>query len=127
MSTRVRDDRGSAIVEFVLVAPILIAVALAVLQIVIAMHVRTVLTAAAAEGARAAALAGADSHAGERRARAIIDETIASSSVEQISVHSMRSGGVSIMAIDIDARLPMIGLFGPTALHVQGHSLQEHV
>jgi Flp pilus assembly protein TadG len=120
-----RKDTGSAIVDFVLVAPLLIAVALAIIQVVLVMHVRTVLTSAAAEGARAAALAGADPGAGERRARAIIDETIASDSVERIVVRRQIAGGSAIMALDIEARLPLLGLFGPTAIHVRGHSLQE--
>ena len=125
MTSRPRDDRGSAIVDFVLVAPLLIAVALAVLQVILAMHVRIVLTSAAAEGARAAALADADPGAGVRRARAIIDESIASSTVERITVRSALSGGMATMAVDIEARLPLIGLLGPTSMHVQGHSLQE--
>jgi hypothetical protein len=91
------------------------------------MHVRTVLTSAAAEGARAAALAGADPRAGERRARAIIDETIASESVERIVVSRQMTGGATIMALDIEARLPLLGLLGPTVIHLRGHSLQEQV
>ena len=122
-----RKDSGSAIVDFVLVAPLLIAVALAILQVILVMHVRTVLTSAAAEGARAAALAGADPRAGERRARAIIDETIASDSVERIVVRRQMAGGATIMALDIEARLPLLGLLGPTVMHVRGHSLQEQV
>ncbi len=125
MNNRERHDRGSAIVDFVLVAPILIAVALAVLQIILVMHVRTVLTSAAAEGARAAALAGADPRAGERRAEAIIAETIASAAVERISVRRHTNGGAMVIALDIDARLPLLGLLGPTLIHVEGHSLQE--
>ena len=119
-----RKDSGSAIVDFVLVAPLLIAVALAILQVILVMHV---LTSAAAEGARAAALAGADPRAGERRARAIIDETIASDSVERIVVRRQMAGGATIMALDIEARLPLLGLLGPTVIHVRGHSLQEQV
>ena len=122
-----RKDSGSAIVDFVLVAPLLFAVALAILQVILVMHVRTVLTSAAAEGARAAALAGADPRAGERRARAIIDETIASDSVERIVVRRQMAGGATIMALDIEARLPLLGLLGPTVIHVRGHSLQEQV
>lgn len=125
MTVASRDDRGSAIVDFVLVAPILVAVALAVLQVILTMHVRTVLVSAAAEGARAAALADADPRAGERRARMIIDESLASSVVERITVRATVSGGTDVMAVDIDAHLPLLGLLGPTALHVQGHSLQE--
>lgn len=120
-----RKDSGSAIVDFVLVVPLLIAVALAILQVILVMHVRTVLTSAAAEGARAAALAGADPRAGERRARAIIDETIASNSVERIVVRRQMAGGATIMALDIEARLPLLGLLGPTVIQVRGHSLQE--
>ena len=125
MTRRFRDDGGSAIVDFVLVVPMLIAVGLAVLQIILVMHGRTVLISAAAEGARAAALADADRGAGERRARAIIEESIASSTVERIDVHARQSGSSVVMAVDIDARLPLLGLFGPTALHVHGHSLLE--
>lgn len=120
-----RKDTGSAIVDFVLVAPLLICVALAIVQVILVMHVRTVLTSAAAEGARAAALAGADPRAGERRARAIIDETIASDSVERIVVRRQIAGGAAIMALDIEARLPLLGLLGPTVIHVHGHSVQE--
>ena len=127
MTSLRRDDRGSAIVDFVVVAPLLIAVALAVLQIILVMHVRTVLISAAAEGARAAALADSNPASGERRARAIIGESIAASAVERIEVHPVMSGGVMMMAVSIDARLPLIGLLGPTAMHVQGHSLQERV
>jgi hypothetical protein len=120
-------DRGSAIVDFALVAPILIGLALAVLQVILVMHVRTVLTSAAAEGARAAALADSNPNAGERRAREIINESIASSTVESIEAHPVLKGGLVMMAIDINARLPLLGLLGPTMMRVQGHALQEHV
>ena len=126
MIPRQGRDSGSAVVDFVLVAPILIAVTLAVLQVILVMHVRTVLTSAAAEGARAAALAGADARAGERRAEAIIAETIAAASVESIDVRRQVTGGVSVIALGIDARLPLLGLLGPTVLRVEGHSLQEY-
>ena len=53
LRTRLREDRGSAVVEFALVTPLLLLVALAVLQVTLALHVRSTLTAAAAEGARA--------------------------------------------------------------------------
>jgi len=37
------------------------------------------------------------------------------------------SGGIVVMALEIDARLPLLGLLGPTLIHVEGHSLQEQV
>jgi len=121
-----RGDRGSAIVDFALIAPLLVAVGLGVVQVILAMHVHTVLTSAAAEGARAAALADADPSAGEHRARQIVEESIASSSLERITVHGEVKGGIPMMVVDIDARLPLIGMIGPSAIHVQGHSLLEH-
>ena len=76
MSTlsRLRGDRGSAVVEFALVTPLLLLVALAVLQVTLALHVRSTLTAAAAEGARAGALAGAGLGVAESRTRDVLAE-----------------------------------------------------
>lgn len=125
MSSRRQHDRGSAIVDFVLVAPILLAVALASLQVILVMHVRTVLTSAAAEGARAASLAGSDPRAGQRRAQAIINETIAAGSVHSIAVSRESWGDGHVMALEIEARLPLLGLLGPSVLRVKGHSWQE--
>lgn len=123
---RLRDcDRGNATVEFALVAPMLLALALAVLQLALVLHVRTTLTAAAAEGARAAALAGADLSAGERRARALLDGNIAGDVVESIEVQRLRHGSALLLAVRINARLPLLGMLGPTAMVVEGHAVQE--
>lgn len=50
-------DRGSAPVEFVLVGALLTLLTVSVLQFALALHVRSTLIDAAAEGARHAALA----------------------------------------------------------------------
>lgn len=120
-------DAGSAVVEFALVVPILLAVALAVLQIALALHVRATLTSAAAEGARAAALSGADLSAGERRTRDILSTTIGADLVDDVTVRREWREGALVVAVGIDATLPMLGLLGPTAMHVDGHALQEQV
>lgn len=51
-SPRLRPDRGSAVVEFVLVSIPLLFLLLAVLQVAVYLHVRNVVVASAAEGAR---------------------------------------------------------------------------
>lgn len=122
---RSADERGNATVEFALVTPVLLALALAVLQLALVLHVRTTLTAAAAEGARAAALAGADLSAGERRTRALLDGNIAGDVVESIEVQRHRHGSAMLLAVRIDARLPLLGMLGPTAMVVEGHAVQE--
>ena len=127
LNARLRQDQGgNATVEFALVAPILLAVALAVLQLALALHVRATLTSAAAEGARAAALAGSDLAAGERRARAILQENIAAGVVQDITVQREWHGGALVISVEIEAALPLVGLYGPTQMSVIGHALQEH-
>ena len=112
-------------VEFALVVPILLAVALAVLQLALALHIRSTLTSAAAEGARAAALAGADLGAGERRVRDLVSTTIGAGLVDDVTVWREWREGMLVVAVGIDATLPLLGLLGPTAMHVDGHALQE--
>jgi hypothetical protein len=123
-SSRCRD-RGSAVVEFVLVAPLLFAVTLSVLQVLLTLHVRATLTSAAAEGARAAALAGADPGAGVRRTRTLLDRGLAGSVVRDVSARAAVAGGLPVMAVRIDAVLPLLGLLGPQALTVEGHAVRE--
>jgi hypothetical protein len=118
-------ERGSAVVEFVLVVPLLLVVAIAVVQVVLALHVRSTLTSAAAEGARAASLAGADPTAGVRRTRVLLDGSLAGDVVRDVSARRAVIGGVPIVEVRIDAALPLIGLLGPTAISVEGHALQE--
>jgi Flp pilus assembly protein TadG len=60
-------ERGSAVVDFVLVAVLVLALLLAVLQVAVYVHVRNVVTASAQEGARYAAAADVPSGAGAER------------------------------------------------------------
>ena len=50
---RRRDERGSAVVDFVLVMIILVPLFLGILQVALVLHVRNTLTAAASDGATA--------------------------------------------------------------------------
>ncbi|MET0782884.1 MAG: TadE/TadG family type IV pilus assembly protein, partial [Leifsonia flava] len=68
----VRDERGSAVVEFTLVSVLLTTLALAVVQLALALHVRNTVIDAAAEGARYAALADNTLADGEERTRMLI-------------------------------------------------------
>ncbi len=111
--------------EFALVAPLLIVLAVAVVQVALALHVRATLTAAAAEGARAASLAGADPSAGVVRARDVLADNIAGSVVRDVSAGRSVIDGLPVMVVRIDAVVPLVGLLGPATLTVEGHALQE--
>lgn len=120
-----RADRGSAVVDFVLVVPVLLLVGVAVLQVVLSLVVRTTLTTAAVEGARAAALAGSAPTMGEARVREVLTGTIAEPSLIAVSVHPDHEAGVRTMAARIDYRLPLLGLLTPVSLSAEGHVLME--
>ena len=119
------DETGSAVVEFALVTPPLLMLALGVIQLVLALHVRATLTSAAAEGARAAALAGADPLAGVARTRALLEQSVAGAAVDEVSARRTVVDGLPVMAVRIEARLPLAGLLGPAILSVEGHALRE--
>lgn len=120
-----RGDRGSAVVEFVVVVPLLLLLVLGVLQVGLALHVRATVTAAAAEGARAAALAGGDTRVARARIDDALSTSLASGVVESVSVTRVRRDGLAVVEVRVSARLPLVGLLGPTALDVQGHALVE--
>lgn len=123
--TRLREDRGSAVVEFALVTPLLLLVALAVLQVTLALHVRATLTAAAAEGARAGALAGSGLAVAESRTRQVLADALGGDSAEDIVASRTRLDGVEVVRVRVTARLPLLGTLGPTALTVEGHAIGE--
>ncbi len=120
-----RDARGSAVVEFAVVVPMLMLVVLGVLQVGLALHVRSTITSAAAEGARVAAVSGGDTAAGVRRTRQALSATLAEGVVDSVVARRTASGGVATVDVEVRARLPLVGLLGPSTLVVHGHALAE--
>lgn len=125
IATRLREDRGSAVVEFALVTPLLLLVALAVLQVTLALHVRSTLTAAAAEGARAGALAGSGLGVAEARTKDVLSTALGGDAAQRIVASRTRIDGVAAVRVRVTARLPLLGTLGPTALTVEGHAIEE--
>lgn len=111
--------------EFALVAPLVLLVALAVLQLALALHARATLTAAAAEGARVAALSGAGPAEGVRRTRSVLAGNLAGDLVTDVTASRDTLDGAPILTVRVAARLPLLGLFGPAAMVVEGHAWAE--
>jgi Flp pilus assembly protein TadG len=105
-------DSGAAVVEFVLVAPLVLLLALGTVQLTLALYVRNTLIAAAAEGARLAAVVGHQPADAVPLTKAVL----AGSTVR---------GGVTLQVVQVRARLPLIGLLGPATLVVTAHALRE--
>ncbi|MFY9330542.1 MAG: TadE/TadG family type IV pilus assembly protein [Candidatus Nanopelagicales bacterium] len=119
-----RDDRGSAVTEFALVTPLLLLVALSVIQLILVLHVRSTLTAAAAEGARTAALSGSALKAGEARTKQVLDQAIGGSDAI-VSASRVQVSGSPAIRVRVTAALPLFGMLGPEVLTVEGHSFVE--
>jgi len=122
---RLASEDGNASVEFALVAPLFMLVALAVLQLMLAIHVRSVVTSAAIEGARVAALADGDLARAESRTRSILENNIAGAAVRSITASQVTEGENEMFAMVVETELPLIGFYGPTSMKLTGHALAE--
>ncbi len=123
-------DAGSAIVEFVLVSVLVIVIALGVVQLALALHVRTVLIDSAAEGARYAARAGHDPADGATRTRELITgvlpERYAAGVESEYAILDEGSGaGRRVVRVRVQAPLPLFGLLGPAVVDVVGRAVAE--
>lgn len=119
-------ERGSAVVEFVLITLVLVPLVLGIAQVALVLHVRNTLTAAASEGARTSAVLGATPEIGEQRARALINDTLADGFAQGVTARRTESGGVPISEVTVRASVPALGLFGPSVdLAVTGHAVLE--
>lgn len=107
-----RSERGSAVVDFLLVSVLLTLVVLAVAQLALALHVRTLLTDAASEGARYAALYGSDLESGRQRVADLIEMTLPHGYSDDIVADLTTDAGVTLVSMKVTAPLPVIGFFG---------------
>lgn len=109
-----------------MVSLLLTVLVLGVLQLTLALHVRTLLTDAAAEGARYAALHGSDLPAGEQRTADLIAMTLPSSYAQSIVAGHGSYGDVELVTVTVSAPLPVLGLLGPGGtIVVTGRAVQE--
>ena len=123
---RGRDDRGAAVVEFVLVGVLLTFLFLAVLQLGLALHVRNTLVASAAEGARYGANADRDPAQGAAVTRQLIRDSLADSFAHGVTSGVETVDGLQTVYVQVEARLPLVGLLGPPrSIRVRGHALEE--
>jgi len=121
-----RDDRGSAPAEFVMVGTLLTVLTLSVMQLGLALHIRNTTIDAAAEGARYAALAGNSLADGTLRTRDLITTALGADYASDVSATYAEFAGYRATAITVRTPLPLIGLVGiPDGLEVSGHAAVE--
>ncbi|GAB3121082.1 TadE/TadG family type IV pilus assembly protein [Glaciibacter psychrotolerans] len=124
--TAVGDDEGSAVAEFVLVAALLTLLTLSVIQLALALYVRTTLLDAASEGARYAALAGNGPSDGAERTRDLIESAIGPVYASHITAAYGTQYGFPSVEVRVRAPLPLLGLLGfDRGVRVVGHAAVE--
>lgn len=129
-----QGERGSAPVSFALVALLVVVAVLGVLQLAFALHVRNLAVSAAGEGARAAALAGADDDAALALVHAELDTVLSAGVPRRVTLRreplgalapGLRQPGQQVV-VTVTTVLPLLGPWGPEAgLTVTGRAVVE--
>lgn len=111
---RLTAERGSAVVEFVLVSTLVMGLLLAVLQLAVYVHVRNVIAASAQEGARYGANADIDSVAGGEHTRGIVGRALSTDTADGLSCtagEETGQAGVVLVVVRCTGAVP--SLFAP--------------
>jgi len=120
------DERGAAVVEFVLVAMLVVPLFLGVLQVGLFLYVRNTITAAASEGAHYAAVLNREPADGEARTRELVSGVVRNELVESIEGQTTDVDGQPGVLIVVKAHMPPLGLWGPGVdFTVEGHAVKE--
>jgi Flp pilus assembly protein TadG len=124
-----QGDEGAAVVDFVLVVTLLLALFLIVFQVGVVLHVRNVLVASAAEGARYGAAADRTPEEGASRAKDAIRQALGDGIANAMTCAPVLGGDIGgAPVVDVRCTGPMPVVFipaGPLHITVHGHSLKE--
>jgi len=121
-----RGERGSAVVDFVLVSMLVVPLFLGLLQVGLFLYVRNTVTAAASEGAHFAAVIDREPADGEQRTRALMDGVVRDELIDSVEGRAIEIEGQPAVRIVVEAHMPPLGLWGPgLGFTVEGHAIKE--
>ncbi len=127
--SRPRGDSGAAVVDFVLVSVLVLSMFLLVFQIGVVLHVRNVLVAAAAEGARFGAAADRTPEEGAVRAHEAVAQALGRRVADRMTCEPVQGGtvdGAPVVDIRCSGPMPIVFLpAGPLTITVHAHALEE--
>jgi len=107
-------ERGSAVVDFVLVGVLVVALLLAVLQVAVYVHLRNVIVASAQEGARYAANADVPAEAGAGRTLEVLGRATSTRTAAGLACTSQQEvddSGLVLVVVRCTGAVP--SLFAP--------------
>ena len=117
-------EQGSAAVEFVLVGTLVVLIGLAVLQLVLALHVRNTLMSSAYEGARHGARADRTLADGVARSEEMARAALVEREILATATRSSEDGAEGVV-VSIEAAVPLVGLWGPGTMRVEARAFDE--
>lgn len=127
-AARRQRERGSAVVDLVLVLVVLVPLFLGILQVALVLMVRNTLASAAAEGARYAATLDHAPADGVARTRQQIDGAISGRFARDVDATTVLVDGAPVVRVTVRATVPALGLGGPAvSLEVTGHAIEEEL
>jgi Flp pilus assembly protein TadG len=123
-------DAGAAVVDFVGVAILLLALVLVVLQLGIVLHVRNVVISAAQEGARHDANADVvDLREGKAVTEAAVAQALSGKAAAGVHVADPTlvpvGDGLQAVEVAVDVDVPLVMPLPQIHLRVRGHALRE--
>ncbi|MGR0159527.1 TadE/TadG family type IV pilus assembly protein [Paenarthrobacter nitroguajacolicus] len=117
------NERGSAVVDFVLVGALLTLFFLSIVQLTLVLHVRNTLIDAAASGARYGALSDRTALDARARTSELIGAALTGDFAGDVTSAEVDIDGLRTLEVTVRAPLPVIGLLGPgKSLEVKGHA-----
>jgi Flp pilus assembly protein TadG len=124
-------ERGSAVVDFVLVSVLVVALLLAVLQVAVYVHIRNVVTASAQEGARFAANADIDSALGAARTVEVVARATSEQTARGLSCSSgeeVDGTGLTLVVVRCSGSVPSLfaSLGSLLPVEVTGRAVKEN-
>lgn len=124
-----RRQQGSTVVEFVLVAVLLLFLLLAILQVAVYLYVRNVVVASASEGARYAASTDISPAQGGARATALIRSGVGSSVARHLDCSGSTQEADGFVEVVVRCRGALSVFFAPLGevlpVDVEGHAFKE--
>ncbi len=123
-AARDKGEEGNALVEFVLVSALVIALAMGVIQLALTLHVRNMMVSAASEGARLAATNDRGTQDGVDRTRWLLSESLGgietSVTAEDTTIESAPA-----VEVTVSAPVPLLGLWGAGTMTVSARAFEE--
>ena len=125
-------ERGSAVVDFVLVSTLIVVLLLAVLQVAVYVHVRNVVTASAQEGARYGANADVPSVEAAARTVQVVARATSVQTAEGLSCtagEEVDSSGLTLVVVRCSGAVPTLlaGLGALLPVEVTGRAVKERL